>query len=194
MKKLSFIALILLIGAQLAVPVMMIKGREKILRNGELYRFLTRPIDPADPFQGRYVRLAFQNDYVPCSKDRELGLHRNQKIYALIEVGEDGFARFTSWSTEKPVKGRFLATRYLGNKSEWNRISRTSMHKGIRLDIPFDRFYMEEEKAPRAEHLVREAVSSTNCWAEVRILNGRPAIEDVYAQGQSLRELAAKNE
>jgi LysM repeat protein len=41
---------------------------------------------------------------------------------------------------------------------------------------------------------LREATRSTNCWVTVRILNGKAAIENVYAAGQSLREMAAEKE
>jgi len=191
MKKLSLITLGILIAAQLAVPFSMIQSRENILRNGELFKFKTRPIDPADPFQGRYVRLGFEDNYIPCSEDQATGLDYKESICAIIETREDGFARFTGWSSEKPTEGHFLKTRYLGARNDWNSEIKKSIYKGLRLDIPFDRFYMDETKAPRAERLAREATRSTNCWANVRILNGKAVIEDVFAEGQSLRDLAA---
>ena len=193
MKAPPIVLLGLLITAQFAVPLRMIRGREDTLRNGELFRFITRPIDPADPFQGRYVRLGFQNDYIPCTEEMEIDLHRNEVIYALIEVNEDGFAHFTSWSREKPAGGHFLKTRYTGTWS-WDQEAEKNLYKGLRLDIPFDRFYMEEAKAPRAEALARDAMRSGDCWAAVRILDGKAVIEDVFAQGERLRDLAAKKE
>jgi uncharacterized membrane-anchored protein len=194
MKKLSLIVLGILILAQLAVPFSMIRSRENILRNGELFKFQTRPIDPADPFQGRYVRLAFTDDYIPCPKDVEPGLKRKEPLYATMETGSDGFADFTAWSREKPVAGPYLKTRFAGIRSDWNSNTKKRTHKGIRLDLPFDRFYMDEAKAPRAERLAREATSNTNCWVNVRILNGKAVIEDVFAEGQSLRVLAEEKE
>ena len=65
---------------------------------------------------------------------------------------------------------------------------------GVRIDIPFDRFYMDEAKAPRAERIVRNSTRSTNCWVNVRILDGKAVIEDVFAEGQSIRDLAAEKE
>jgi len=191
MKKFSLITLGVLIVAQLAVPFSMIKSRENILRNGELFRFKTRPIDPADPFQGRYVRLGYENDYIPCSEDQKPDLVYKDPIYVSIETDSNGFARFTDWSRMPPVEGPFLKTRYHGRKQERNQKTKEYIYKGIRLDIPFDRFYMDEAKAPRAEVLAREATRNTDCWAEVRILDGKAVIEDVFAEGQSLRDLAA---
>lgn len=189
MKKLSYIILGILIIAQLAVPFSMIRSQENTLRNGELFRLKTRPIDPVDPFRGRYVWLGYEDDYIPFSQDEKPKIRYKEPIYASIETGSDGFAHFTDWSREKPSEGSFLKTRYQGQKTVWNQETKKHIYKGVRLDIPFDRFYMDEAKAPRAEILAREATRSTNCWVNVRILNGKAVIEDVFAEGQSLREL-----
>lgn len=195
MKKYSLIILGLLVLAQFAVPYSLIQKKEKILREGNIYRFLTRPIDPADPFQGRYVRLAYLHDYIPWQEDAELDLGYKARMYAIIETGEDGFDRFSGWSLERPTEGHYLETRYLGPYRRWNRQpEQGSIYKGLRIDIPFDRFYMDEAKAPRAEDLAQTATRSTNCWATVRILDGKAVIEDVFAEGRSLRDLAQEKE
>ncbi len=194
MKKLSLILLLILVAAQFAVPFSLIQRKEHILRDGKVFRFLTRPIDPADPFQGRYVRLGFKHDHIPWSETDSVDLGYKAKIYALIETGDDGFARFTGWSQEKPAQGNYLETRYRGPYQRWNSETKSSVYKGMRIDIPFDRFYMDEAKAPHAEALARDSSRTTNCWAEVRIMDGKAVIEDVFAEGQSLRELAAQKE
>ncbi|RKX46755.1 MAG: hypothetical protein DRP64_02745 [Verrucomicrobia bacterium] len=191
MKKLPLMILGILIAAQFAVPFSMIRSRENILRNGELFRFKTRPIDPVDPFQGRYVRLGFENAYVPCSRQvkKKLQLAKSS-VYALLETDAEGFAYFSSTEIEKPNKGDYLKTMYIGHRPSWNDKTKT-LELEIKIDIPFDHFYMDEAKAPRAERLVRDSTRSTNCWAAVRILDGKAVIEDVFAEGQSLRDLAA---
>jgi uncharacterized membrane-anchored protein len=194
MKKLSLIALGLLIIVHLAVPMYMIRDRENTLRNGERFKFKTRPIDPADPFQGRYVLLGYKDAYIPWPEDKDPDLEYKARIYVNIEIGADGFARFTDWSLTEPDSGNYLASRYLGRDWRWNPETRSNDYKGLRIKIPFDRFYMDEAKAPRAEILARDAARTTNCWAEVRIREGKAVIEDVYAEGQSLRVLAAEKE
>lgn len=191
MKKASMFGLVALFAVQLAVLAAMIGGRERILRDGEPYRFKTRPIDPADPFHGRYVWLGFESDFIPSPHGPADGLRLNQPLYARLAVDGEGFATFTGWSLERPADGAYLKTRYRGMRSDWNPETRQSTVKGLRIDLPFDRFYMDEAKAPRAEQAARDATRATNCWAVVRVLNGRTAIEDVYACGQSLRALAA---
>jgi uncharacterized membrane-anchored protein len=194
MKNLSLITLGILIIVQLAVPFSMIQSRENILNSGELFKFRTRPIDPADPFQGRYVRLGIDMDYIPYSEKQKPDLSYKATIFATVETDEKGFARFTGWSRERPADGNYLKTRNKGQRRIRDPESDERIYKGMRLDIPFDRYYMEEAKAPRAERLAREATRSTNCWVNVRILNGKAVIEDVFAEGQSLRDLAAKKE
>lgn len=192
MKTIPLTLLSLTIVAQLAVLGTMIQSRERVLRDGEALRFKTRPIDPADPFQGRYVSLGFENDFVPASSGETVGLRHREPIYASIETGEDGFARFSSWSRAKPATGAYLKTRYLGEHTRWDPSGHRSESQGIRIDIPFNRFYMDEAKAPRAETAARDATRGTNCWAVVRVLNGQAVVEDVIAKGQSLRDLAAQ--
>jgi uncharacterized membrane-anchored protein len=192
MKNTSVVLLTLLAIVQLAVLASIINGRENILRDGVAFRFKTRPIDPADPFQGRYVSLGFENNFVPVTHRHTEGLRYREPIYAMIATNSEGFACFSGWSRERPAAGAFLKTRYLGEHTRWDQAARRSESQGIQIDIPFDRFYMDEAKAPRAEAAVRDATRSTNCWATVRILNGKAAVEDVIAKGQSLRDLAAR--
>jgi len=195
MKKHSLIFLGLIVLIQLAVPYSLIQKKEKIMQEGNICRFLIRPIDPADPFQGRYVRLAYLHDYIPWQEDAELDVSYKGRMYAIIETGEDGFDRFTGWSLERPTGGTYLETRYLGGYVQWHQYpEHGSTYKGLRIDIPFDRFYMDEAKAPRAEGLARTATRSTNCWASVRILNGKAVIEDVFAEGRSLRDRTREKE
>lgn len=192
MKATSTVLLALCVIAQLAVLASIIESRERILRDGEAFNFKTRPIDPADPFQGRYVVLGFENNFVPVTHRHTEGLRYREPIYAMIATNSEGFACFSGWSRERPQEGPYLKTRYLGEHSFWSQGATQSVHNGLSIDIPFSRYYMDEAKAPRAEAAVRDATRSTNCWAVVRILNGQAVVEDVLAKGQSLRDIAAR--
>ena len=192
MKKTLISLLGVLVLAQLAVLASMIRGRERILLEGEAFRFKTRPIDPADPFRGRYVWLGFEENYIPLPQGATTDLNDRETIYATITNDAEGFAHFDGWDRDRPAAGAFLKTRYLGDHTIWNEVAKQSIRKGLNIAIPFDRYYMDESKAPRAEQAVREATRSTNCWATVRILNGKAVVEDVVAQGQSLRTLTTR--
>lgn len=194
MKSLPLVLIVVLAAAQIAVPVSMIHSKEKILRDGNVIRLKTRPIDPADPFKGRYVRLGYEHDFIPWREDQTPQLDRGQRIYATIETDWAGFAHFTGWSLEKPSDGLYLTTRYRGKDYRWNLDTKKSEYRGLRINMPFTRFYMDEAKAPRAEKLARTATRNKDCWVEARVLNGKAVIEDVFAEGQSLRVLVAKKE
>lgn len=176
MKKRALLILGLLLAAQLLIPAAMIVKHERILRTGELYRFKTRPIDPADPWQGRYVQLQFDEAVRYQTQSSQPVPERNERVFVILGTDADGFCQIKGWSRTKPKSGNYLKLTYTG----------------FPLRLPFNRFYMEESQAPRAETLAREATRSTNCWANVRILNGDARIEDVLIGGTSLRELAGQ--
>lgn len=191
MKKAQLFLLGVLAAAQFAVLAAMIAGKERILRDGEAFRFKTIPVDPADPFRGRYVRLSFEENHIPLPLGETPALARRQILYAGIGTGPDGFACFNGWSRECPSSGPYLKTRYRGDHFVYDQTTKTSIRKGLRVELPFDRFYMDEAKAPLAEQAVGDATRVTNCWAAVRILDGKAVIEDVFAEGRSIRALAA---
>ncbi|MEI6891812.1 MAG: GDYXXLXY domain-containing protein [Pontiella sp.] len=194
MKTFSMLTLITLAIVQFAVPYRMILGYERTLSQGELFRFKTRPIDPTDPFQGKYVRLRYHSVTIPCDPVRIHELEQKQPIYALLEQDDAGFARFFDWSSEKPESGAYYKTRYHYTNIKWNNTTKTHTTNGIKIEISFDRFYMDEAKAPRAERLAQDATRNSTCWANVRILEGKAIIEDVFAEGISLRKLAIEKD
>lgn len=195
-----FLALALI---QMAVPVWMIVEREQILHQGEIYRFKTAPVDPYDLFQGRYVALRFESDRVPVN----ISVEEKQWVYVTLKQ-QQGFAEWGQVSLEKPDAP------YLYVKLDW-----VSSDKA-RLDLPFDRYYMNEELAQEAEEAyaelnrnatvleaeVVEAPSSEgqtedpdsakttgqgvdqgkilDSYAQVRILNGKAVLEELYLQGE----------
>ena len=183
------LALILLGGlafAQFGVLYTMVTDSERILREGQVFRFRTRPFDPHDPFQGRYIQLAFEDDYIPQTVP---GPRHGTTLYVALATNAQGFAHLDGWSPTPPAAKPYLKTRSLGEHWNWSRDNSESKCDGVRVEMPFDRFYMEEAKAPLAEQAVWDAARATNCWATVRILEGRAVIEDVYVRGQSVREL-----
>lgn len=190
MKKIYLFTLVLVILIQLAVPFSMIQGHETVLREGELYRFKTQPIDPADPFQGRFVWLGIEKDYVEVAEDAVDELTVGA-LYAEISVDEEGYAYFSNATHEKPTTDSYLRTRthgrYFFTPPETNL-------SHVTLKIPFDRYYMEESKAPRAEVLARDASAAGDCWVEVRIFKGKAVIEDVLVEGVPMGILAAEKD
>lgn len=198
MKKTLLLILGLTVTAQFLIPASMILKHERILRKGTAYRFKTRPIDPADPFLGRYVRLQFENDYI-VAPTNAIEPAYNELIYVTLNTDADGYCELTGWSRNKPKNGDWLKLKY------WHRTTfrAPGEQNKLRFSLPFNRFYMEESKAPRAEKIARRSVInlsdpastnlSTNCWAEVRVWNGAALIEDVLIDGTAIRDLAGQS-
>lgn len=162
---------------QIAVPVWMIAHREMTLRNGRQFRFHTAPVDPYDAFRGRYVALGMRDDTAPVVPGLEL--RRNQKVYAVIEEDDEGFARFSSVTVDRPKDQAYIQARV-------NRVSGDELE----LRLPFDRYYMEEKLAPAAEaayrkHSQREALDA---YVTVRVDSGFAVLEELYVGGKPVVE------
>jgi uncharacterized membrane-anchored protein len=59
------IAFAVLVAAQLVLPLAMIGVNEVALATGEKVTLMTEPIDPLDPFRGRYVELNYEIARLP---------------------------------------------------------------------------------------------------------------------------------
>lgn len=177
MKNYMIALLGLLFIAQWAAPLSMIVQRETTLRKGATFKFRTAPVDPYDAFRGRYVALSFADAALSQSNLAER-VKRNQRVYVRLSVADDGMAYFTDLTTRPPTEGDYLRLRV------------TSVYNDqVRLELPFNRFYMEESEAPEAERIYarrRERVERDAC-AVVRVYEGRAVLEDVLVDGKPLR-------
>lgn len=183
MSRTRLLALLFLIVAlvQLALPAARIRLYEQTLREGRVFKFRTAPVDPYDAFRGRYVALRFEAGDATWS-EKEPSDH-GRKIFALVETGPDGFARFTSASPNRPAGGDYLEA-----KASY---PITDQHVGVQ--VPFDRFYMAEKLAPKAEQVYRAHSANRgerDAYALVRIRNGLGVIEQVFVGDKPLAEAA----
>ena len=177
MKSLRLALWIVLAFAQLAVPAWMIVGEERVLREGRQLKLHTRPVDPADFFRGRYVALAYTVEQVPREFVRGHFEHEDT-AYLELREGADGFAELVALHKEKPpgdlvLKGtvNFLTPETVG------------------VELPFNRFYMDENMAPDAETAVRAGGSEQmDAWVTIRVLGGRGVIEELYLGGKPVRQ------
>jgi len=168
----------LLVLAQIIVPFSMIARREAILKTGEQFRFKTEPVDPYDAFRGRYVALKLEAEKVP--QPSGLNLKYDQKVYAQITIDEEGFARFSALSIERPHHASYIEAK-LGYYSG----------KDVFLRLPIDRYYMEEKSAPLAEKIYREHSQSDkkDAYIIVRVKDGLAVIEGLYIEGKRIEDL-----
>ena len=180
MKKFWLIAAFVIVAlAHIATPVTMILQRGEILRTGHAYKFRTRPVDPVDAFRGRYVWLHFEQDHAQwCSHaERRPGA----EAFARVEEGADGFAVIREVAPEPPAQGDYLKV-----------IESFSIGTNAHFRLPFDRYYLKETKAPKAEEVYREHnrrnQTNLNTYAVVRIKNGDSALEELYVGGKPIQD------
>ncbi len=182
MNKKIIIGLFILTSLiQFAAPLSMIWEREKVAQNGTEFKFKTRPIDPYDPFRGKYINLYFENNSVPVSNIDDWV--SQEEGYFMIEKDSEGFAEVVSAHLEEPKEGNYIKMKcfhYYGADST------------INFKYPFERFYMNENEALNAEKAYRSSNRDRNkkiAYAIVKILNGETVLEDVIIGGKSAKDL-----
>ena len=178
MKNKLITGLLLLALVQIYVPLSMIIKRENVLKHGEQFKFRTAPVDPFDAFRGRYVALRIEEDYV--TKQDVQDFERGRSIYATIEVDDQGFARFNSITLSRPIGKAYID-------------AKTGYPSGgkVYLELPFDRYYMEEKAAPAAEAAYRQhsQQGKQDAYLVVRVKDGFVVIEGLYVAGQRIENL-----
>lgn len=185
-KKVVLTGFILVALVQLAIPGKMIWNREKILEIGKEFHFQTAPIDPTDPFRGKYIILTYLENSFTVEDQRDW--YEGEDIYLILKNNIKGLATIESVTKEKPDE----KTDYLKVKLDF--IS-GNIVKELHFTYPFDRFYMEESKAYAAEHLYFEYQNDTTktTYAVVRIKNGNAVLEDVMIDGVPIGKLVKEN-
>ena len=168
---------LVLAAVQLGVPGWMIVGEERVLQNGRLLKLQTRPVDPADLFRGRYVALGFTIEQVP--REFAVGVFDPEETaYLALREGADGFAEPVALTKDKPAGNLVLEVKVTF-------VSDVT----VGVELPFNRYYMDENAAPAAEIAYRQqAGNEANTWVTVRVLDGRAVIEELYISGKPVRE------
>ena len=167
MKKYLYIALALMIIAQIGVPVSMMVNKFDTLKTGTEYKFKVEPVDPYDAFRGRYVAIRV-NSKSTITQD---GIQ-----YAEISVDKDGFATIEKSSKEKPQNADYIKAKM----------------KYSYLQLPFERYYMDEKLAPKAETVYRERARK-DAYIKVKVKNGNAVIEGLYIDNMKIEDYLKEN-
>lgn len=177
---LYFSLFILVVGFQIFIPARLIWQQENILVTGKSFKFKTAPIDPNDPFRGKFITLRFENDELKTDSPNK-NLNPAQEIFVTIEENEEGFAIPSAISAFQPDHTQDYLTAHIAYIA----------NDHIVIQYPFDRFYMEETKAPKAERLYFDAArdSTQIAYALVKVKSGQSVLEDVFINGVSVRDV-----
>ncbi|MFZ1322950.1 MAG: GDYXXLXY domain-containing protein [Ignavibacteria bacterium] len=183
MKQNKFIiiaAFILTSIFQIYVPAGIIADREILLSEGKELKFKCAPVDPSDPFRGKYITLYFEeNSFTTDSNDWKY----DENVYVTFRINSEGFSEIESVAKEIPI----TSSEYLKLKS--NGFSQEN--KKLSLYYPFDRYYINEIKAPKTEEIYNSSLIDTNnvTYALVSIKDGEGAIKDVFINDKSVEEI-----
>jgi uncharacterized membrane-anchored protein len=179
-----------LCAAQLAIPLAMAYRYERTLRQGTVYRFHTEPVDPVDAFRGRYVAIRLRLVGPPqAAGDERWGT----PFYVVLGRDGQGYATVRALAKDRPAGGDWLQGT-LGEDvyAEWRpqHAEDTAPERppllGTRVELPLDRYYMEESKAPQAELTTRRFGAEgpqMDVTARVRVRHGLGAIEGLDVNG-----------
>lgn len=177
--RLYFIIFAAAAAIQLYVPVSIIWQREKLLSKGKIFTFKTAPVDPKDPFRGKYITLEFEAREIKITD-----IHNwkdNQTVYVTLLNDKQGYATIDGIFKQKPAD----KTDYIRASVDY--ISTDSI---VYINYPFKRYYMEESKAPRAEELYAKASRDTamQTIALVAVQDGNAIVKDVRIGGIPISE------
>lgn len=182
-----FIIFIFVALCQIFIPAKMILKQESILKTGVAFKFKTTPIDPNDPFRGKYINLNYEIDsYI--TKDSLWANH--QPVYVYLTKDSLGFAKIDTVS--KTIL-EDMHSEFVKAKVQWyNKRLNT-----LNIEFPYNRYYMEETKAYDAEVLVSERQRDTlpnDTYALIYVKNGEGVLEDVLVNEISIKDYVEKKD
>ena len=107
------------------------------------------------------------------------------EVYILLKEDEKGFSKISKISNT-PFRDDEL---YI--KARVNFESESDLSRELHFEFPFDRFYMEETAAPKADEIYRENNRDTSklAYALIYVWKGDAAIKDVFVNRYSINTL-----
>ena len=185
MKTLHIFSISIIVAlAQLFIPAKMILGQEDILDTGTVYKFKTEPVDPNDPFRGKYITLRYE---IESARTHDDSWERNDDAFLYLEIDSLGFAKVDTISKQKlPRKNDYINLKINRfDNQNWTRNFAYQVH----FNLPFNRFYMEETKAKPAEDVYRKAQRDSlpnNIYGLVYVKEGEAVLKDVIINDMSI--------
>ncbi len=185
-QKIILTLFILVALVQLYVPGKMILHRESVLNTGTEYKFKAAPIDPYDPFRGKYITLTFAERSAIIENEKDW--NHDEKVFVSFTMDANGFAKIRSVTKNRPTN----ITDYIEANVSW--VTSDGSNK-LTIEYPFNTYYMEESKADDAELMYRTSLSDTSSsvYALVSIKNGDAVLKDVLVDGIPIRQAVNRN-
>lgn len=179
-KTLIIVTFVAMCIAQWFIPFKTILDMETILSEGRLFKLQTAPVDPSDPFRGKYIILNFAENEVIVNDYKEWLGHE----YMYITLADSaGYGRISRASLYEQEGDDYIKVRisYVGSGDPAR----------VTFQYPFERFYLEESKASEAERLYWEsrADSTQHIYANIRVRNGQAVLENVMVNDRPIADI-----
>lgn len=166
-----FLIFILVAVLQLVIPTQMIFNQENIIETGKPYKFKTQPVDPSDPFKGKYIHLNYEADSFATT---DSVWTRSEEVFVSIANDSLNFAKVINVTRQKPTNGDYVKA-----KVDWY----SKYDKQLNFTFPFNEFYMNETKAYDAEIAHTKAQNDSkpnNTYALVYVRDGETVLDNVF--------------
>lgn len=186
-KKLLLIIFCIVAAVQLFVPAKMIFDSEDVIKTGKEFKFKTEPVDPNDPFRGKYITLRFEQNKIQQLVDTTW--KERETVYVTLTHDSAGYAKIESISHFEPENtDDFVKCKV----NYYNRYNESFVY----LEYPFEKYYMEESKAPKAEIAYRESARDTaqNTYALVNVKHGDAVLRDVLINDVSIKTIVKQQQ
>lgn len=181
MKTVALPLFVAMCLAQWLVPGQMIYDSERVIAGGKSYKFKTQPIDPSDPFRGKYITLNFEATSVVVADSGSW--QSGEDVFITFTIDSAGFAEPSGIFREPPDAEAFLKTTvsYFDTYDQFE----------VFFNLPFDRFYLEESKASQAEQIYWQAQTDTVqvAYGLVTIGRGQAVLTDVMINEKSVVDI-----
>lgn len=187
MKYIFTGAFVVMICAQWAVPLSMIRDANKTIDEGAEYKFKTAPIDPSDPFRGKYITLNYDIETYHPVDTTEARFSEQSMVYALLGRDSAGYAKIDKLLHEPPTDDvDYIAVTF--------NYGYGSVDPRVMLSFPVSTFYLEESKASQAEQLYwqNRGDSAVECYAKVMVLKGDAKLVDVIVNDSSIVDVVKR--
>lgn len=181
-NQLIWVAFIALVLIQWYVPASMIWQNESVIAKGALYKFEVAPVDPYDPFRGRYINLSVKNNTIEM--DSTTSWKVKDEVFVYLKRDAQEFAVIDFVSKQSGLQGDYIL-------ASVRSVTTAGATTELGIDFPFDRYYMEEEKAPIADSLYAHAFedSLNTVYALVHVYEGKAVLNNVMINDQPLSEM-----
>ncbi len=180
-NKFKIIFTVIYLMALFAIPSFTIFQSDTVLEKGEVYRFKVRPRDPLDPFRGAYVTLQF--DLSSITVPYNPALEDKKEVFLLLGKDEEGYVEIVNAVGTAPAEGDYLQTKlkygYPYSEDE------TTI---LRVDFPFNRFFLDQEDAKLAEGNIRGLARNNQVYLDVSVFEGKGVIKELYFGDLPVRE------